>query len=437
MENIDKKINLLIAENIPSKNKGEATIFGGIKISLQCIGNVSYSMFSENPLEDLHQYPDVKIINIKKNFFLKNSKSWINKIFSSILAFFSHSIFFFSYKMIGKKIQFFFRSEIWKSYVESEIIIIGHNGSFGLGLTSVGSPLLFQHVYIPLFCKWVGKKVILYSGSIPKLDQGLVKHFVFLFRWVLNRLDLITLRCPSSYTIIKELKIKNENVNVFPDVAFLLEPSSTEIAENINHIENIPSKGIKVGIIVTQEKAEISNTSLNLQESREKHIDEISKFIDHIILKYNAHVIFIPHCIGIYKELDDRVIAQDIINKCHNIDNIINVTTEYSANDLKGFLGTIDFLISERIHAVVNAISMGTPSILVTNKNDNRKEIVESILDLIIMDIENFSTDNLIYFFDLLVQKKATTDLVSRLISQTETLRKKARNNGEAVKKLF
>ena len=70
-------------------------------------------------------------------------------------------------------------SEIWKKYVESDVIIVGHDGTFGLGWGGMlRTPVYFYYFYIPLFAKMLGKPIVLYGGSISRFGR---------FRWVLEK----------------------------------------------------------------------------------------------------------------------------------------------------------------------------------------------------------------------------------------------------------
>ncbi len=392
-ENLNE-IKILIAENIPSLNKGEATILGGMQRSFERLGNVHLSMFSENPEIDMKNYPDINIIDTRKCFKLSNCKSNINKIASTFYVIITHSVFLFVYRAIGEDVRKIFKGELWEKYINSDIIIVGHDGAFGLGGGIVGSPLYFQPLFMTLFAKALKKpKIVLYGGSIPELTKPNLnlfrKPFDTILKTGLNNIDLIILRTNSSYNRLIELKVSNSNVLVLPDLGYLLRPSNSTKIEQIMIDEGINDKYPLVGIIITRANAQKAYPDLAPKKSYEKHIRLIAEIVDYLIDEYGAFVVFIPHCIGIYEELDDRLVARDIINLCNNKYAIKSIDTEYSAEELKGLLGKIDLVVSERIHAAVNAASMGTPTLVITSKSDERKDIINMIDEDAAIDLES------------------------------------------------
>ncbi|WP_062398765.1 polysaccharide pyruvyl transferase family protein [Methanogenium cariaci] len=216
------------------------------------------------------------------------------------------------------------------------------------------------------------------GGSIELKQVWYSQFLAKLYRFALNRVDLITLRESTSYLNYNKLKVKNENCFLTTDLAFLLQPSPMNQGKNILKLEGIEkSEKVLVGMTVTREKASIAYPSLNdPKKSYIEHVKMLAKVIDQITKEFNAKVLFIPHCIGIADNLDDRIIAQEICNHCNNKEDIINITNEYNAQDLKSLLGELDLFIGERVHSVINAMTMTTPSILISNTEDQRLDII-------------------------------------------------------------
>jgi hypothetical protein len=187
-------IKILIAENIPSLNKGEMAIYGGMLEIFKTLGDYKVAMFSNSAAVDRERYKDnVEIIDICKSLhILIEVKKPLPRVFVSLWAIIQHLFFLILYKVMGQRVLALFHQPIWRAYVDANIVIIGHNGAFGIG-GGLGASLYLMPIYIPLMAKFMGKPVVIPGGSIPRpiKFKRMVSAF---FRSVINKIDLVTLR---------------------------------------------------------------------------------------------------------------------------------------------------------------------------------------------------------------------------------------------------
>lgn len=383
---------IFIIENLPSLNKGEMTILDGMLKSFGFLGNVKVSMLSARPEIDTSRYSSkLKVISVSESWPLNgglNCSRW-GKILVSILVMLQHLLFIFSFQLFGRNVLRLFKSDIWKEYLIADVFIEGHNGTFGTG-GSLGIPYLYL-LYLPLFAKLLDKPIVFFGGSISQ-GKGIIWTFVRIaYRLALKNMNLVTLRERISYDNIKAIDLQEKYIFVTADPAFLLDPAPLD---KIQHIMN--QEGIKkssqplIGVTVTRRMASTAFPMLtNPSASYCKHIEILAKAFDNLINNLNAKIIFIPHCIGFGDELDDRLVANDIFLRCKNQQEIKLITKEYSAAELKGLIGQFDLFIGERLHSVVNAISMRVPSLVISNSTDQRLDIIRM-----------FGQDNAICFAD-------------------------------------
>jgi len=434
---------IFIAENVPGLNKGEMTILEGMLESFKSLGEVELSMLSTLPDIDKHRYgTKVKIIRVLRylplslQLTIANVRNLIVRLFSSVAFLCQHMLFLILYKASGSRALKLMKSEIWKDYLESHIIIMGHNGTFGIG-GGVGNPIVFYHLFVPFFARMLGKPVAFYGGTI---------HPPVKFRWLLgkayafalSKIDLITLRERISYQNLKALGLQNDKIFVTADPAFLLQPASPERAGEIMRYESIgDSHKPLIGLTVTREKASLAFPELNSpQSSYHRHIEMLAGVIDKLIDKLNARVVFIPHCIGYGEKLDDRIVANDVFQRCHNKIQVKLITTEYSAAELKGLIGKFDFFIGERLHSVINAMSMGVPSIVISNAADQRLDIIRMLgQDEAICYIENLDKDALLARINNAWSRRES--IKEELRGQVEIAREQAELNGKLLRELL
>lgn len=375
------RTKILIAENIPSLNKGEMTILEGILESFKVLGKTDVSMLSDLSEVDKQRYGSkVRIINVNKDFhfperFLSQSK--ITNIMFSFFLLMQHAAFLVLYKIFGQRCLKLVSSEIWREYLESDAIIIGHNGTFNAGWAMEKTPIYFYYFYLPLFARSLGNKTVLYGGSVFRYSNAFI---AFCAKFALNRIDLITLRENISYKNLRDLGVTNKNVFVRPDLAFLLDPVPSQIAKEIIKNEGIHNGSRPIiGFTVTRQIASFDpSVNASSESAYQKHINMFANAIDTLINELKCTVVFVPHCIGFAEELDDRIVATNIMEICRNREHVKVINNEYNAGELKGLIGQCDLFVGERIHSVINAIVMGIPSIAISYSKDQRLDIIRS-----------------------------------------------------------
>jgi len=429
---VNKKIQILIAERIPSQNKGEVTILGGIIESLKQAGvDFEISMFSDEPEVDTKRYEDynIKIIDIRSQFHLYNPNSTINKLFSSIYSITAHFLFGILYYAIGQNALRIFKSDLWKSYATADVIVVGHNGTFGVIGGKIGIPLYMQLVYIPLLGKFLNKKVVLYSGSIPSPPKGKFMRLVYdifivpIMRLILSKLDLITVRGKISYENGKRLYNFN-NLKWLPDVAYLL-----PVKQN-THFPISESTPI-IGIIVTEEKARKAfSKNMSPEESYEYHNEIFAKYIDTLVSNNDFHVLFVPHCI----RPDDRKVARNIYSKISSREKVTVLETELPAEEIKGLLSNLALLITERVHAGVNAVSVGVPTVVILDKEDIRWEVLE-FSGAIYLPLEGLTPERLYTITTTVFFERST--LRKYLLLNSKKIKRLARFHGILLRKVL
>jgi len=428
---------IFIAENVPSLNKGEMAILKGIFESVKKLGKVEFTMLSGHPDIDKSRYKnEINIIDTGKHFSFCY-KNYITKLIPSLIVFLKHLLFLILYKIFGSNAIKFMKSELWKVYLNSDAIFMGHNGTYGIG-GGFGNPIFFYHYYLPLFANILSIPIVLYGGSInkPRIFPFLLNR---LSTFALKRINLVTLRERISFFRLKALGVQKNKIYVTSDLAFLLKPASIERIEKIMKMECIDdSYKPLIGVTVSHKIANKSFLEHGHSISYIKHNEEFAKIIDILTdkNKHNAYVIFIPHCIGQDKLLDDRIIATDIYKLCKNKGKIKIITNEYSPEELKGLIGKFNFFLGERLHSVINAMSMFVPSIALSYSSDTRLDIIKMIgQKKAIYYVEELNAYSLLEKINkMLLQKEK---IIKELKLQIQITKEKSLLNGKLIKKML
>ncbi len=397
-------MNILIAENAPSFNKGEMAIIYGIRECIKDINNAKLSMLSFRADYDRERYGKIlEIIDTKKSWpIIKTSNDGQSLLKSAIIAFY-HFTFVLLFKLFGKGVlRFLFTSPIWREYVITDLVIIGHDSSFGIG----GDPEtpLFYPLYIPIIAKLLKKRVIFFAGTIPNFPRRFKKLFRILVKCALKHTDTITLREHKSLRKLEEIDFKHNDISVTSDPAFLLTPAADDIIASVIKNEGLDNyKKPWIGLTISRARGILAYPDLNNPDlAYEKHLEIIAYIVDAVIENIGAHIIFIPHCVGFNDESDDRDTARKIYEKCKNKEKICIVCNEYGPDILKGLIGQMDLLIGERLHSVIAAITMGVPAIAISYKADQRLGMIEMVDKDAICYVENLDTNKLLAKIDYL-----------------------------------
>ena len=169
-----------------------------------------------------------------------------------------------------------------------------------------------------------------------------------------------------------------------------------------------------------------------------KSVKEIARFLDRLVEEYNSTIVFIPHSIEPYRHRDDRIVAKDISNTMLNKHKTRVITSEYTPEELKGLIGQLDLLISCRVHAAINALSMGVPSCVITRSWDKRAySIIGKMLkqEKWIYNVENLNADEL---FALITDLLGSYNEIRKdSPSIVNSVKEKALLNGRLLKALL
>ena len=105
-------IKILIAENIPSLNKGEMAIYGGMLEIFKTLGDFKVAMFSNSAVVDRERYGDnVEIIDILESLYISSgTRGPFIKIIVSMWALIQHFIFNLYINFWGSEFCLFFVS---------------------------------------------------------------------------------------------------------------------------------------------------------------------------------------------------------------------------------------------------------------------------------------------------------------------------------------
>ena len=435
----DKPIKILIAEWVPSLNKGELAILKGMLKTFKALGKVEVSIFSFCPYIDKKRYPkNVKIIDIGSDLCIGYGDSLIeaSRLVEAKAFFFSavqHLFFALAAKILGKNVLRFMNKSVWKEYYRSDVIIICHDGVSCVG----GFVLFLSPLYITLLAKFLRKPIVIYANGTHSFGRKIWK---ILATFVLNSVDLITVRDEESFSYLKKFVWNKARIHLTGDPAILLPSVDSRKVREIMLREGVNEDGgLLVGVAISHEVLSSAFRGyMNTDGAYRKAVREIAKVLDRLVESFQASIVFVPHCIEPYHRRDDRIIAREIHNAMKNKHKVHIITNEYSPEELKGLIGQFDIFISSRIHSVINALSMGVPTCCITRSSDKRAcGLIGKMLmqERWIYNVENLNANNIFTHIATLISN--SNKIRSELPSIIRSAKKRAMLNGKLLKALL
>jgi len=317
-----------------------------------------------------------------------------------------YTLWLLLYNKLKMDIEFLIRDikDVIQEYKSADLILscggehIVHEGGLPFGL--------LRALYEIAFGIYLGKPVMLYAQSIGPFKGRYCKPLV---RWVLNRVDLITLRERISKTYLDDLGIATPTF-VTADAAFTLPPISQEEAEKlIEH--NIGSLGDKVLVGITVRYWNSPNF--------DRYLEIIAHVADYMITELNAYVIFFCHNTNPLD--DDRPVTEEVFSKIKQKQRV-KILEGYSPEQLKGMYGCMDIFIGTRMHSCILALSMVIPTIVIGYRHKAQGIMKMLGLDFYVCDINTLTLDELKYKVDKLwLEREKIKKILKERIREIQT----------------
>ncbi|WP_407282015.1 polysaccharide pyruvyl transferase family protein [Methanolobus sp. WCC1] len=300
---------------------------------------------------------------------------------------------------LGLNFNFLINSKYIRHFKEADLVVDlsldAYSDDYGIRSIIETS----KEILIPVYLK---RPTIIYAQSLGPFKKPFNR---FIAKFTLSRVSLISAREELSYENVIELGIDENKVRQTADQAFLLEPIKREEAfklietedKNKHFDKTKPTFGFAISMMKTANDKGSSLKKLMMLayssfqyivpdrlglfiQNTIKNSSFFSKFvaknldftwvntvIEHLIDKYDANIILVPHIISQQYELfgDDRtainLIYRQLSEKSKS--RVVPVQEDYSSSEVKGIIGLCDIFIGEKMHANVGATSQSIPTI--------------------------------------------------------------------------
>ncbi|MFZ5969473.1 MAG: polysaccharide pyruvyl transferase CsaB [Bacillota bacterium] len=229
--------------------------------------------------------------------------------------------------------------QIIRAIWDGELLISG-GGSLLQDVTSHRS--ISYYLGIMMIGKLLKKKVMVYSQGIGPINRTLNKYLV---RWVLNKVDVITVRDEKSKKELIEIGVRNPEIYVTADPVIGLKKGNLALGEGILQKEGMTEKG-----------KHLIGFAIRGWRCSDKFKKDMAAIADGLIDDLGVEVVFIPFHFGEDVKILDEI--QDLMKN-----KGIFIKNRYDIHEMLGIVGNLDLLIGVRLHSLIFAAVMNTPMI--------------------------------------------------------------------------
>ncbi len=233
-------------------------------------------------------------------------------------------------------------------------LLISGGGSLLQNNTSAKS--LEYYCFIINLAKKIGLPVMVYANGIGPL-YGDYSHKKVCR--VLNKVDSISLREPSSFDLINEIGVTTDGgrVTVSADPAFMLSSADNARKQYLMDKFGMKSKNEKHYFAVSLRSVSGLRSAANLGE--DKFISEMAAAFSEIYKKYGVCPVFVP-----VQASHDIEICKTVCKKTAKMCGCDEILVEnLTASELTAILSDMDFAIGMRLHMLIYATVAGIPAI--------------------------------------------------------------------------
>lgn len=218
---------------------------------------------------------------------------------------------------------------------------------------------------IQLFCGLMLRKpVVVCAQSVGPFKTKLTS---FIAKFVLNNVNLITLRESNSLKYLSKIGVNKPVLAITSDFAFLLDPVSSEEAKRLLSNENIALNRILVGLVLSEIISKWAFPEINdLSEKYRLYIDSMAKIVDYLIESLNCTVVLMPQSIGSFARHDDRVAMRLVYNRVKCQDNVVMVKGDYIPQEIRGIIAQCKLVVTAKMHAAIAAVSTFVPVVILS-----------------------------------------------------------------------
>jgi len=296
-------------------------------------------------------------------------------------------------------------------------LFISGGGGLLQDSTGKGWSILY-YLGLILIAKIVKVPVMIYAQGIGPVNKLVNKKLI---KWILNKVDLITVRDNPSKELLENLKVVKPSIYVNSDPVFLLKK------KNINHtMDSYPY----IQELINSDNRPLIGVSVREYKSNGSDSKRIfAQAADYLIENYKAKIIFFP-----FQFDEDLYISEEILSLMKNKAEVLKIQLE--PEELLSVMSRLSFVVGVRLHSIIFS-SMANIPFIAFNYDPKVKYFIEDLgLSELLLEIdEGISLKNIQEKIEYL--RKNNDKIKNILLEKVNNLEEKALMNNELVFKFL
>jgi len=296
-------------------------------------------------------------------------------------------------------------------------LFISGGGGLLQDSTGKGWSILY-YLGLILAAKIVKVPVMIYAQGIGPVNKQINKK---LMKWILNKVDLITVRDNSSKELLGNLGVVKPSIYVNSDPVFLLKK------KNIHHtIDNYPY----IQELINSDNRPLIGVSVREYKSNGSDSKRIfAQTADYLIENYQAKIIFLP-----FQFNEDVHISEEILSLMKNKAEVLKIKLE--PEELLSVLSRLSLVVGVRLHSIIFS-SMANIPFVAFNYDPKVKYFVEDLglSELLLETDKNISLKNIHKKIEYV--RENNDKIKNVLLEKVNILKEKALVNNELVYKFL
>lgn len=227
-------------------------------------------------------------------------------------------------------------AEVIGTLRETDLLLSG-GGSLLQDVTSSRS--LMYYLAVIWLAKRLGVKAMVYGQGVGPIVGSASRRVA---RWVLNQVDLITVRDEESKLYLEALGVNRPEIRVTADPSFAAEPAPAEEAEEVLRTAGAPEGAPLIGV------------SLRPWRDQARWLPSLARGLDSAAERVGASLVFLPmqheQDLGMSVQVASQMTASAVV-----------VAGQLGPAQALAVTGRMSLVVGMRLHALIFAACMGVP----------------------------------------------------------------------------
>lgn len=358
-------LHILIADYVPLANKGEEAIVRGIEDMLSDGRPISLGLFDD--VQGVTQRGNVTVFPREWLFRFEGNSALRGRGRILMQMWIAAQLQLGSYGPLKnlttrganrcRPLQDFFE--------QARYVLVGHDGVFCV-----------ESCGIVHLAKQRGKRIGLLGASTGIAGGRFYK--AGLYRRAMEECDFCFFREEHSCESMRQISRDPARLQVAPDPAFAMRAdppeAAREVLERDERYRAAKQTHRPIVAVTALEKGRVYagfRPDLHGAAKQQAHAAYLAAILDVLVARHRAFALFLPHSV--------EEAGSDIVAAGHVAARMKAAPGDYTilehdcgARLLKAIVRECDFLVGERTHSLIGAVSVGTPFAAMTNRQDTR-----------------------------------------------------------------